>query len=659
MVAPTIAPPPPPFRDAKDQIVSRALTDHDGVFWSLKPDYSSEAETLEGSLGFGTAGILMSLLELHRIEPDRPTERLLLRGGEWLIAHLRKRGFQHGFYAGSAGIWYVLHQLGQNLNGLDPKWKDVMHDQLASVTKSDTAAGLINGAGGSLLGTLLLIGESKMTAAEDSLVSCLLAGTKLHPQGVFWDFNPTSVRPPVGFTQGNAGVDYVLAGLRQLRRKESGSLLAGSLQYADSLFNSSAGNWLDYDCSVAVKGLDQEAILSRVERGKFSRGACCTVPENSIAWAGGTCGLLVSRLVLRRLHAGHAVGESAERDCERALKRLAAVSAAELEQLDSSVLHGLPGVFLSLQETLPYLDDQEKKVVTTLIDRSRSIVESRPLRVEHEDLSLFTGLAGLIHAKLAHSGHSLTSHLLSPLSAALAHSDPPAAANPSELDLTPFVARRLPVLKSTARLAAAQLPPVVNLPSIRSVVDGRWQRMTDAEKRVIDYQLDLHETLSRSEFQALFWRELECQMRFSRFYDEGMDDTLLLERFELSQAVTLLPLDFDPHPESTETLSSSHLILLYQTSRGVIELKLSELQFALLQEFENGAWAVQAIATVIRRVDSAEVTQRQLAELAKQQIRSFAREGYLETAKTPRTRKWLRQSALKKEQRRLFPAAAT
>jgi hypothetical protein len=367
--------------------------------------------------------------------------------------------------------------------------------------------------------------------------------------------------------------------------------------------------------------------------------------------------MLVARLFLRTFCAGHAVGESADRDCARALQRLASVSSAELEQLDSTVLHGLPGVFLSLQETLPYLRDQEKRVVVNLMERSRSIVESRPPRVEHEDLSFFTGLAGLIHAKLLASGNSPTWHLISPLSA-LTRSDYPAAGKLSELDLAPLMARRLPFLKSTARLTADELAPVVNLQSIRKTAEGRQQRMSDSDKRVIDYELDLHESLARSEFQALFWRELECQMRFSRFYDEGMDDTLLSEQFELSRAVKLLSLDFDPHPGSAEVSSSPHLILRYLTSRGVIELKLSELQFALLQEFENGAWAVQAIATVIRRVDSAEVTQRQLAELAKQHIRSFVRDGYLETAKTPRARKWLHQSALKREQRRLFPATA-
>jgi hypothetical protein len=657
MVAPQITPLPSCLSDAKTQIISRALTDQHGVFWPLKPEYRPQAETLEGSLGFGTAGVLLCLLELHLIEPDRSTEQLLLKGADWLIAHLQKRGFQHGFYAGSAGVWFALDKLEQNLDGLNSEWRHLMHDQLATVTFGDTPAGLVSGAGGSLLGTLLIAADEEMGTAENALISCLLACTKLHPQGVFWDFSPTSVRPPAGFAQGNAGVEYALAGLRQLRGKESRALLAGSLQYADSLFDSSEGNWLDQDCSNAVKGLGQDEVLSRVKRGQFSRRARCTSPEDSISWSGGTCGLLVARLFLRKLYAGHGVGESADRDCERALKRLASVTSAELEQLDNTVLHGLPGVVLSLQETLPFLNDEEKLVVSALIDRSCAIVDSRPLKIEHEDLSLFSGLAGLIYARLATDGSSPTRHLLSPLSA-LSGSDFRAADKPSALNLAPLVDRRFPLIKSKVQLAAEDLTPVVNLQSIRKIIDDRQQGLTDADQRVIDYELDLHESLSGTEFQALLWRELECQMRFSRFYDEGMDEALLSERFELSHSVTLLSLEFDPHAESTDAPSSPNLILRYRTSRGIIEIKLSELQFALLREFENGAWAVQVIATVIRRVDSAQVTQRQLAELAKQNIRAFVREGYLETAKTPRAQKWIRQSALKKAQRRLFPSAA-
>lgn len=116
MVAPQITPLPTNLKDAKDQILARALTDRHGVFWSLRPEYRSQAETLETSLGFGTAGVLLCLLELHLIEPDKSTEELLLKGADWLMAQLRKRGFQHGLYGGSS----VFHRCRSGSHSEDP-----------------------------------------------------------------------------------------------------------------------------------------------------------------------------------------------------------------------------------------------------------------------------------------------------------------------------------------------------------------------------------------------------------------------------------------------------------------------------------------------------------------------------------------------------------
>lgn len=496
-----------------------------------------------------------------------------------------------------------------------------------------------------------------MCPFESVLIQCLLASTKLHDEGVFWDFNPTSLCPPVGFMHGNAGVDYALTAFRQTRGRESVNLLAASLRYTDSLFDSCHRNWLDHDASGAMRRLDHKALAKQIQSGGFSRKMACAPPEDSISWGAGTCGLLLARSFLRKCHAGDAIGEPASRDCARAIARLTRVSDDELRQLDSTLLHGLPGVMLALQECFPLLQDSEAASIRDLVNRGRSLLETRPMEVENEDLSLLTGVTGLMHVALAAYANAPLLPLVNPMARAdLRPHD--STGGGQFLDLTPLLDRRLPLTKSAVGLTPEDCADKITLKAIREVADDRLQGLGDAPKRAVDYELGLHEMLSHAGFQGLFWRELECQIRFARFYDEGMDDLLLQECFKLSPAVTLLQLDFDPHAGSTVATESTQLMVRYLTSRGVFEIKISELQFALLREFEAGAWTVAAIANVIRRVDSAQVTQRQLADLAKQNIRGFAREGYLEAVKVPRLRRWWCNHSVRKIQHQLFPSAA-
>ena len=91
---------PSSLQTAKEQIVSRARRDRDGAFWSLPPTYRSQGETFESSLGFRTAGVLLSLLEVDQFEPDRETQTLLVDGAAWLTTQLKRRGFKHGFGRG-------------------------------------------------------------------------------------------------------------------------------------------------------------------------------------------------------------------------------------------------------------------------------------------------------------------------------------------------------------------------------------------------------------------------------------------------------------------------------------------------------------------------------------------------------------------------------
>lgn len=259
---------PAAVAEAVGFLVDRAKLDRKGVFWSVGTNFRQANPALfENTLGFGTPGILLTLLEYYRRTQDTAVAELLHKGGAWVVHRMLNNAFQHGFYGGTAGLWHLFTELEKDFPGIAPQWFAHAHAALATCTRGDHAGNLVTGVAGTILGALDALDRGGHFGPEiQPLLADLLAAAKPCPEGVFWDFNPTSIRPPAGFLQGNAGVDYCLAHVRNLYGLAYAPLLAGSLDYARSLFDPEKGNWLDQDAAGRLRQMKPAEVEKMVAK---------------------------------------------------------------------------------------------------------------------------------------------------------------------------------------------------------------------------------------------------------------------------------------------------------------------------------------------------------------------------------------------------------
>src|ERR1017187_1990340 len=105
-------------------LVDRAKVDRKGVFWPLGINYRQDTTRFESSLGYGTPGILLALLEYYRATKDKEIAELIQKGTAWVQNRVKAESFQHGFYTGAGGQWYLWSELEQILPGSVGSWKD-------------------------------------------------------------------------------------------------------------------------------------------------------------------------------------------------------------------------------------------------------------------------------------------------------------------------------------------------------------------------------------------------------------------------------------------------------------------------------------------------------------------------------------------------------
>lgn len=664
--APTESPPVPMASNRENHLpaavaetigllVDRAKLDRKGVFWAVGAHFRQANPALfENTLGFGTPGILLTLLEYYRRTQQAEIAELLLKGGAWVAHRAQNSAFQHGYYGGTAGLWHLFTELEKDFPGIAPSWFDQAHATLAACTRGDYQGSLATGVAGTILGVLDALDRGGHFGPEiQPLLGDLLAAAKPCPEGVFWDFNPTSIRPPVGFLQGNAGVDYCLAHARNLHGLSYASLLAGSLDYAHSLFDQEKGNWLDQDAAGRLRQMKPAEVEKMVARDGAEKFARSIRPEDAVGWATGTAGILLARSAVARAYRDTPAGRLAGEDCQRAILRLIRTSDADLERLDDSLLHGLPGLVLALEGCREFLAPPDFAPLEALRAKLRDRLAARRPAIVDEDLALLGGVAGLAYAQMVTAGSATAGNCLVPLRRR------PVADGPSveqKGDLGPFLERRLPAAALRPEVCAAATGSAISLRTLAAAAATTEQDSVLA--KAVRHELSLYETLGATRFQEFFWQELVKKAHFAQRYAEGMDEQLLFERFRLDGCATLLELDFDPYARTPQPDGNKLVLLRHVTSGGVLEMKLSALQHALLQGFRTPAVALDVIRTVIRRVETPNVTQRQLADLARKMVRAFVQSGYLVADSPGKLEAWMIRRRLQEVRKNLFPAGA-
>lgn len=640
------------------QVVDRAKVDRKGVFWGLGLNYRQETTRFESSLGFGNLGILLTLLEYYRSTKDKEIAELIYKGVAWIQNRIQNTPFQHGLYTGAGGQWYLWREIEQILPDCVGDWKDGARAALTAQTQGEIPASIAFGSAGTIVGALSAL---QLSAEEEfvylkPLLEQVIGAARFCPEGVFWDFNTTSILPPLGFLFGNAGMDYCLAHLRQRLNVSYTSLLAGSLARANALFDARLENWPDQDSMSLFKHLSQSEIEKILDKGGKAAAALSTQAEDTLGWGSGLTGLLLSRAALAISYNNNHIYEQALCDCQKAIKRLARVTEEELAGLDSSLQLGLGGTVLSLRAYarrvdrvgLPPLPDG-------FLQKTEALFAVRKPVVENEDLSLLTGTAGLAYVTLKMASKADDRNCLDPLADGLLKST---AIKAPEGELDSLLKRRLPSCGNVEEVKTAFEGSIISLAAVSVAVAGRCTREpTSVLTKAIKHELSLHQQLAQTHFREYFWRELIKRRRFAQAYGEGMNDNLLFERFRIDEGVSLFELDIDPYIRGVLGNGQKLLIIRQVTSQGIFEAKLSALQFALLSGFREGAVALQLIREVIQRVETPNVAQRQLADLALKMVRAFASAGYLISDSPNKIEAWLIRRRLKAMRNNLFPAA--
>lgn len=638
-------------------LVDRAKVDRKGVFWTLGINYRQVlAAKHESSLGYGTPGILLTLLEYYRRTHDKEIANLLEKGAAWIQNRMLTAPFQHGFYTGIGGLWFLWREFDKVFPGHLGTWSTAAQTALASPKQGEQPASLACGTAGTITGVLsaLALSREEEVTLINPLLDQLIAATKLSPDGVFWDYNPTSLCPPLGFLYGNAGVDYCLAKLRLRLNISYTSLLRGSLARAKVLFDTRLNNWPDQDGMSRFMQLEQMEVAKIIERAGPAGPASCNTAEDALGWGGGLTGILSARSKLADSNNDPQIGEQAITDCRKAIERLAQVSEQELTILDSSLQFGLGGVVLALHDYSLSASRSNPPIPAGLLMKAKGLLASRKPAIEKDDLSLLTGLAGQAYALLKMNSSDCSHSCLDPLGDMRIHEFKEDSIQEGSLE--PLFKRRIPNSSNVPEVKSALRGSIVNLGMVKAAVAAHCTREPASMlTKAINHELSLHQTLAETNFRKHFWQDLAGRQRSAQMYGEGRDDNLLFERFRLGSHTSLLDLDFDPYTPKKLESGERMQVIRQVSSQGVAEAKLSSLQFALLNEFRNGAIVLQVIREVIQRVETPNVSQRQLAELSLKLVRAFVNAGYIVSDSPNKLSSWLIRKQLKTTRKNLFP----
>lgn len=617
-----------------DRIVDRALVDRKGAYWPLPQIHRQANERrMEWSLGYGSPGVVLALLEYHAASGDSAIAELIHRAKAWLDSREQAKMFVPGFFVGSAGLWYWQAEMARAFPELAAEQTGQVVTALETMVTASSwerSSGISCGISGTLVGALAVIRDRRSDLHRllkpwlDELASC----AHLSAAGVFWDFPAITVRPPVSFLNGGAGVDYAMAMAWAYAGIGDASLLAGSLDHADGAYDEHINNWPDFENQRLFKDLGVSGLRDLIRSTGRKYVAAATATNNSLAWGSGTSGILLSRAVLADTLGHHPLAGHCLMDCRRAVERISRISAADLAASDGSLENGLAGLALALQTYAGTAAANRFPLERGIVGRITAELQRRPAPVDETDVSLLSGASGVAYALLRLRAEVPTPSCIAPVPSR------PAPGGDSLVvggQLHGVLQRCLP---HTARLlgpAAGAGFPVACLSAVQAATrNSRLAHPDSLETKAANYELALHGRLHAvKSFRHHLFRETHRKMLLARSYDAGAIDKILLHRFVLDEDVTLLELDFDPSDHGASVAPMKVRLVRQVGSNGIVDYRLSELGFALLSGFRAPAIAIAVVCDVINRIAAPNVTQRQLAQLALKLEWSFLCAGYL------------------------------
>jgi hypothetical protein len=644
---------PPCVHDAIDLIVQHAKVDRHGAYWPASTAFrGANADSIPLSLGYGTSGILLTLLEFHRHTEDREIAELVQRGIAWVQQRLTKEGVSHGLYLGTPGIWYLLQRCEGEFPGMVDRWQPAAIDALRGA-KPAIAASMAAGCAGTIAGVLggLELPGDECARIVHPLRQRLSGLSAIAENGVHWDWTPTSMQAPLGYLFGNAGVEYALAHAALVLGERYTSAILGSLARASALYDRPANNWPDFETAPGLREADQAAIDRILDAVENDVVETCR-PVFSFAWGSGTAGILLGRVALETAFADSEVAPAARAQSMQAVQALERMAGASHADLDGSIQHGWAGIALACDAAArrnASIGDRLVRMAELCRARLSETMPASP----RGDLSLLTGIAGAAYALMVDRNEA---SCVDPLANPSRDSGQPSF---REVSARESLALRMPACAALDSVATGLNARPITLAAVAELAGlmGSAPIASDVAQACRQREVDMQQALARTNFRERFWRELAAKRRYARAYGEGLDDNVLFGCFRIDRAAMVIALQFDPATRTPLPAGESVEVLRLQCSTGIIEAKLSSLQAALLREFGDGAVTLQAIGAVIDRVQTPDVTQRQLATLALRLVRGFIQGGQLVPVKTGALRRWVSRRQLEGVRRNLFPVA--
>lgn len=340
----------------------------------------------------GLSGICLVLFEIYLRTKSVKVKTLL---GKYYItiqdAFKTHKFKNNGFYTGRLGVAYFLirYQREFELGGTFEIIELLKEKEIQSGDQSE----LLNGNAGEILGYLLLHSltrEDYCVHQIETKLHWLLDQIKIGSQGVFWNYAPHHYCSLTGFGHGLSGVAFVLNQCATYFKNTTWSLLADqSILNEDLHYHKSLDNWIDRRKAGTI-----ELFLDYLKNDDQRLNQV----GNSFAWCYGSPGILLSRLSLTdSLNGYHGLKQS-------------------FTELNSSCLcHGVAGNAMILKSVSDAFGKDESELLDKISKAlQNSLKTNSPTKTEKNDLSLFTGLSGVIYFLIRHKYASSEPFLLAP-----------------------------------------------------------------------------------------------------------------------------------------------------------------------------------------------------------------------------------------------------
>lgn len=211
--------------DVGNDLVRQAKLDSKGVFWiNITNVYSRHyvVKKANASIGDGTAGVLLFLIELYRNTNSEEYLQLIKHGADWLT-HNHSKVSNHGtLFAGRLGIALVLlkcHEITGEQRYLDTAFYIAKETEILRHSSSC----FLYGISGALMVFLHLYIHSKTSWLSGKIEECLIQlarSSVLTSSGIYWNIT-SKLHEPIGCFEGTSGVALALLELSHYFRSFS------------------------------------------------------------------------------------------------------------------------------------------------------------------------------------------------------------------------------------------------------------------------------------------------------------------------------------------------------------------------------------------------------------------------------------------------------